>query len=282
MDDKITATGSKRMTRLQRCIRRGAALGALALALAVEGSRLDAGDNGVPVSPPVTPESIRAGESVFFEYCSGCHGRRADGRGPESLNLDPKPQNLRNAQFVKHLSDERIYTSLSGGVRGTAMPAWELALAAERRWNVIHYIRSLTADDTIALPNGIARQTVDPGAKNPLPVDERTSAAGRKIFLSYCASCHGQKADGRGILAPNLVPAPRNLVAITSWGEKPFIEYLTDARVYDSVTNGVPGTSMQPWIGVLDDVQRWQAICFLRFEGVRETKARSGEGTVTN
>ena len=138
MDDKITATGSKRMTRLQRCIRRGAALGALALALAVEGSRLDAGDNGVPVSPPVTPESIRAGESVFFEYCSGCHGRRADGRGPESLNLDPKPQNLRNAQFVKHLSDERIYTSVSGGVRGTAMPAWELALPAERRWNVIH------------------------------------------------------------------------------------------------------------------------------------------------
>ena len=270
------------MIRLQKSIRYAAALGVLALALAVDGRRLDAGDGGAPVSPPVTPESIRAGELVFFEYCSGCHGRRADGRGPESLNLDPKPQNLRNAQFVKHLSDERIYTSLSGGVRGTAMPAWELALSAERRWNVIHYIRSLTSDDTIALPNGIARQTVDPGAKNPLPVDERTSAAGRKIFLSYCASCHGQKADGHGILAPNLVPAPRNLVAVTSWGEKPFIEYLTDARVYDSVTNGVPGTSMQPWIGVLDDVQRWQAICFLRFEGVRETKARSGEGTATN
>jgi hypothetical protein len=38
---------------------------------------------------------------------------------------------------------------------------------------------------------------------------------------------------------------------------------------------------MQPWIGVLDDVQRWQAICFLRFEGARETKARSGDVTVT-
>ena len=239
------------MTRLQKWLRYGVPAGALALVLAAQGSRLNAGDNGAPVSPPVTPESIRAGEGVFFEYCSGCHGRRADGRGPESLNLDPKPQNLRNAQFVKHLSDERIYTSLSGGVRGTAMPAWELNLPAERRWNVIHYIRSLTADDTIAIPNSIERRTVDPGVKNPLPVDEKSAAAGRTVFFNYCASCHGQKADGHGVLAPNLVPAPRNLVAVTSWGEKPFIEYLADARVYDSITNGVPGTSMQPWIGVL-------------------------------
>ena len=269
------------MTRLHRGIRYVTAVFALALLVPLEVLRLAAGESGAPVSPPVTPESVRAGEGVFFEYCAGCHGRRADGRGPESLNLDPKPQNLRNAQFVKHLSDERIYTSISGGVRGTAMPAWELNLSAERRWNVIHYIRSLTADDTIAIPNSIARQTVDPAVRNPLTVDEQSAAAGRGIFLNYCASCHGQKADGRGIIAPNLIPAPRNLVAVTSWGEKPFIEYLADARVYDSVTNGVPGTSMQPWIGVLDDQQRWQAICYLRFEAAREVKARSGENPGT-
>jgi mono/diheme cytochrome c family protein len=269
------------MIRLQNVFRYGAPLGALALALAVEGSRLDAGDNAAPASPPLTPASIKAGEEVFFEYCSGCHGRRADGRGPESLNLDPKPQNLRNPQFVKHLSDERIYTSVSGGVRGTAMPAWELNLSAERRWNVIHYIRSLTADDTISIPNSITHLAVDPAVKNPLPVDEESADAGRKIFASYCASCHGPKADGRGVLAPNLIPAPRNLVAITSWGEKPFIEYLADGRVFDSITNGVPGTSMQPWIGVLGDAERWQAVCFLRFEGNRQKQARAGEDSGT-
>ena len=267
------------MTRWQRGFRCAAASGALALVVAVAGSRLDAGDSPAPVSPPVTPESIHAGEGVFFEYCSGCHGRRADGRGPESLNLDPKPQNLRNAQFVKHLSDERLYSSISGGVGGTAMPAWELNIAPERRWNVIHYIRSLTADDTISVPNSITRQAVDPGVRNPLPLDEQSAAAGKKIFFNYCASCHGQKADGHGVLAPNLVPAPRNLIAVTSWGEKPFIEYLSDARVYDSITNGVPGTSMQPWIGVLSDAERWEAISFLRFEGNREMQARAGDAS---
>jgi hypothetical protein len=57
---------------------------------------------------------------------------------------------------------------------------------------------------------------------------------------------------------------PRNLVVVTSWGEKPFIDYLTDARLYDSVTNGVPGTSMLPWIAVLSDDMRWHVINFLR------------------
>jgi len=266
------------MTRMSFVRRFTPAPGLAAAVLALAVPLLVAGDSGVPAAPPSTPESVQAGEGVFFAYCSGCHGRRADGRGPESLNLDPKPQNLRNPQFVKHLSDERLYTSISGGVRGTAMPAWELEISAPKRWNVIHYIRSLTADDTIALPNGIAHQAVDPAAKNPLPVDDANAAAGRKIFLSYCASCHGQNADGKGVLAPNLVPAPRNLVAITSWGERPFISYLPDGRVYDSITNGVPGTSMQPWIGVLTDAERWQAICYLRHEGEREMNARSGGG----
>lgn len=262
----------------RRALTRLSSFPAVLLLLALAGHRPAGADNGgPPQAPPSTPESVKAGESVFFEYCAGCHGRRADGRGPQSLNLEPKPQNLRNAQFVKYLTDDRLFTSLSGGVRGTAMPAFEMTLSPVRRWNVIHYLRSLTADDQVSVPNGIAYQKVDPDVKSPLAVNEGTAGAGRKSFFNYCASCHGQKADGKGAVAANLVPAPRNLIAITSWGEKPFIDYLSDARVYDSITNGVPGTSMQPWIGVLKDEERWQAICYLRSEAARELRAKSGE-----
>ncbi len=230
--------------------------------LAKSGGNLD--------NPPITPESIKDGEIVFFEYCSGCHGRRADGRGPQALNLNPKPQNLRNAQFVKYLSDERMYSSISGGVRGTSMPAFELTLSPEKRWNVIHYLRSLTADDTINLPNSIAYKTVLPDALNPISLNESSIPQGKRIFTNYCTNCHGESADGNGIIAPNLVPAPRNLVAITSWGEKPFIDYMSDARLFDSITNGVPGTSMLPWIGVLSDEERWHTINFLRAEARKQ------------
>jgi mono/diheme cytochrome c family protein len=265
------------MMTTSHALRSGLAASALAALLFFAWRPLAAGNDAPAAGPASTPASVKAGEAVFFEYCAGCHGRRADGRGPESINLDPKPQNLRNAQFAKYLTDERIYSSLSGGVRGTAMPAFELVLTQEKRWHVLHYIRSLTAEDPISVPNSITRQSVPANAANPLAVNEQNAEAGKKNFLNYCASCHGQKADGKGIIAPNLAPAPRNLVAVTSWGEKPFIDYLTDARVYDSITNGVPGTSMQPWIGVLTDEQRWQTISYLRFEAEKERRAKSGE-----
>jgi mono/diheme cytochrome c family protein len=215
-------------------------------------------------APPSTPASVDAGKAVFFEYCSGCHGRRADGRGLQALNLNPRPQNLRNAQFVKYLSDDRLYTSISGGVRGTSMPAWELSLSSEKRWSVIHYVRSLTADDTISVPNGPAYQKVDPAAANPHAATPAALASGKNTFQNYCASCHGPKADGKGRLAASLSPMPRNLVSVVSWGEKPFIDYMHDSRLYDSITNGVPGTSMQPWISVLSDEERWNTISYLR------------------
>ncbi len=214
--------------------------------------------------PPMTAESIKAGETIYFEYCSGCHGRRADGRGPQSLNLVPKPQNLRNTQFVRYLTDNRMYASISGGVRGTAMPPFEMTITPEKRWQVIHYIRSLTADDTLTISNALSYQPVSDSAKNPVSPDATSIAEGSKLYKNFCASCHGTNADGSGVLAANLVPMPRNLVAVTSWGEKPFIDYMTDSRLYNSITNGVPGTSMQPWISVMTDAQRWSIINFLR------------------
>lgn len=228
------------------------------------------GQEGAPSAPPSSPESIAAGKAVFFEYCSGCHGRRADGRGPQSLNLDPRPQNLRNAPFVGYLTDTRMFASISGGVRGTAMPAFEMMIAPEKRWQVIHYIRSLTAGDQLAIPNAPASVKVAADAKNPLADTTAAVAAGQRVWLSYCQSCHGTKADGKGHLAESLAPHPRNLVAVVSWGEKPFIDYLSDGRLYDSITNGVPGTSMEPWILVLTDTERWSVISYLRDCGRRE------------
>ena len=231
-----------------------------------------------PVAPPSTPESIAAGKDVFFEYCSGCHGRRADGRGPQSLNLVPKPQNLRNAQFVKYLSDTRVYSSVSGGVRGTAMPAFELTLSPEKRWQVIHYIRSLTADDPIKLPNALAYEEVKGDVKNPYEPSPERIAEGKRLYLNYCQNCHGTKADGNGVIAVNLTPMPRNLVTVASWGEKPFIDYMPDSRLFESITNGVPGTSMGPWIKVMNDEQRWDVLLYLR-DRAREERTAAENGT---
>lgn len=218
----------------------------------------------------MTAESVEIGEGVFVEYCAGCHGRRADGRGRQSLNLNPKPQNLRNAPFVKYLTDERLYSSIAGGVRGTSMPAFDLILDQDRRWHVINYIRSLTAHYELDLPNAIVHRPISADATSPVAMDDAVVAIGKQKFSLYCVSCHGENGDGKGPVAANLVPAPRNLLVIASWGQKPFIDYLSDARLYDSIANGVPGTSMQPWGGVFADQEVWEIIQFLRFEASQQ------------
>jgi len=228
---------------------------------------------------PMSEESVAGGKEVFFEYCAGCHGRRADGRGLQALNLNPKPQNLRNAEFVNYLTDERMYGSISGGVRGTAMQSFELLLPEERRWDVINYIRSLTDGATRGIANSIEVQEVAPDTRSPIAENEESLEKGKHLYLNYCSSCHGARADGNGILSSNLIPAPRNLVVVISFGEKPFIDYLADARLYESITNGVPGTSMQPWIKVFKDEERWEIIQYLRAEAEKERE--KGDNVVT-
>ncbi len=245
-------------------------MGVFVISLTLSGSHaqdtIDLTRNPVPLAEG----SILQGETVFSNYCAGCHGRRADGRGPQAFNLVPKPQNLRNPQFVKYLTDYRLFTSISGGVRGTAMPAFEMMLSKDKRWHVINYIRSLTVEDDNHPDNSVGFQPVSTDMENPVDVSPESIARGNTFFAKRCVSCHGEKSDGNGLLAVNMRPAPRNLVVIKSWGEKPFIDYMSDSRIYDSITNGVPGTSMQPWIRVFNDDERWDIVNYLRWEAEKQ------------
>ena len=54
----------------------------------------------VPETNPVamSAESVDARRSrLFVQRCAGCHGRKADGKGPNSLDILPRPRNLRNS-----------------------------------------------------------------------------------------------------------------------------------------------------------------------------------------
>ncbi len=229
---------------------------------------------------PGDPAAIARGKDIFMNFCSGCHGLRADGKGPQSYSLDPKPKNLRNPQFVKHLADQRIFFSISGGVRGTSMPAFELMLLEKQRWDAINYVRSLTADSKVNIQNGLEHIAVPKNVKNPVKLTAEVIKNGKKNFLYNCASCHGVKADGKGETSVNLLPTPRNLVAIKSWGSKPFVSYMSDEWMKDSISNGVPGTSMGPWGAALDKEVIWSIINYLRSEAAAEIKRMESSGAI--
>lgn len=57
-----------------------------------------------------------------------------------------------------------------------------------------------------------------------LAQQEEVHAAGRVVYEANCASCHGQKADGQGVVAQILTVKPADLTGISqrSGGEFPF------------------------------------------------------------
>lgn len=100
----------------------------------------------IPASNPVPmgAESRQRGETIFLERCAGCHGRKADGKGPNSLEIDPKPRNLRNRPFVTSVTDQRLFDSILYGVQGTAMPSWiDYGFTKEQVGDLVNFIRGL-------------------------------------------------------------------------------------------------------------------------------------------
>jgi mono/diheme cytochrome c family protein len=97
---------------------------------------------------------------------------------------------------------------------------------------------------------------------NPLQATEANLAAGEATYLGdprkiSCASCHGRAGDGKGPLADQFDPPPRNFACAQT------IRGIPDGHLFWIVRYGSPGTSMPPHKR-LSDEQVWQVVLHLR------------------
>jgi sulfur oxidation c-type cytochrome SoxX len=102
--------------------------------------------HNVPAANPMamSAESAARGDQMFVLRCAGCHGRKADGKGPNSLDILPRPRNLRNAEFINSVDDRRLFDSILFGVQGTAMPPWiDYGLSNNDVGDLVNFIRSM-------------------------------------------------------------------------------------------------------------------------------------------
>ena len=100
----------------------------------------------VPDTNPVAFSSASAarGQAIFLQRCIGCHGRKADGKGPNSVDISPRPRNLRNSAFIGNVGDRRLMESILYGVEGTPMPSWiDYGLSQDEVGDIVNFIRSL-------------------------------------------------------------------------------------------------------------------------------------------
>ncbi len=68
---------------------------------------------------------------------------------------------------------------------------------------------------------------------------------GQQVYAKWCAHCHGENGDGKGVAASRLKPLPRDFtsgkykVRMTTTGNIP-----TDQDLIDAIRRGLPATSM--------------------------------------
>lgn len=97
---------------------------------------------------------------------------------------------------------------------------------------------------------------------NPLTATDANSKAAATLFLGEtrtinCAICHGRNGDGRGHLASQYDPPPRNFSCAKT------IEGVPDGQLFWIIRFGSPGTAM-PSHARLTDEQVWQLVLYLR------------------
>lgn len=97
---------------------------------------------------------------------------------------------------------------------------------------------------------------------NPLEKNKKNLKKGKLLYMVraktlQCKHCHGINGDGRGEMAVDSFPAPRNFTC------KKMMENIPDGQLFWAIGNGLPHTSM-PSYENLSDKKIWQLILYIR------------------
>jgi len=95
-------------------------------------------------------------------------------------------------------------------------------------------------------------------------VDDALRAHGATLFARYCATCHGPRGAGDGPTAMLLAHPPANFTTGTYELRTTEHEALpADIDLFRTITRGVHGTAMPPWIA-LPERDRWALAAHLK------------------
>jgi mono/diheme cytochrome c family protein len=215
---------------------------------------------------PLTLDTLERGKQIFIRECLVCHGDTGRGDGPYGAGIQPMPPDFSDSSTYGTLADP-IFTDadyfwrISEGMPWSAMPVWKSQYSEADRWAVVHYVRSVftqTETPPELLPDGEDFDYPDRYKTEKIP-ETASFARGQKVFLVYCANCHGVAGDGEGWNGQYLNPTPADLQEDAG---VPF-EADTEGKTLARVTFGIKGTAMPSWGEFLPLDQRWDAIKYI-------------------
>lgn len=92
----------------------------------------------VALVPLHKPDLARARE-LYASQCAGCHGAMGAGDGPAGALLDPPPIDFTDAERARQRSVYGLYNTITLGVPGTGMTAFD-ALTPTERWSLAFHV----------------------------------------------------------------------------------------------------------------------------------------------
>jgi len=93
--------------------------------------------------------------------------------------------------------------------------------------------------------------------KNPTAATPESLSEGKRLYLRYCASCHG--ANGEGGSGNDLIPAAPDLT------DKEWKHGSTDGEIFSVIKNGVPpDLNMVPFGDQISDAGIWNVVNYVR------------------
>jgi putative copper resistance protein D len=99
-------------------------------------------------SVPYNAISVANGLRLYHEACVGCHGVGGYGDGPNGKGLKPRPADLTAKHSADHTAGD-LFWWLSHGMKVDGapgpMPGFAASLDEEERWDMINFLRALSA-----------------------------------------------------------------------------------------------------------------------------------------
>jgi mono/diheme cytochrome c family protein len=107
-----------------------------------------------------------------------------------------------------------------------------------------------------AVPHTFKITPEDAARKNPIKFTEAAVARGKKIYMTQCALCHGDKGDGKSELSKEMGINPPNFT------DPETLKKRTDGALFAIISTGLEPMPGQH--GRMSDKQRWYLVDYLR------------------
>ncbi|WP_232420172.1 cytochrome c/FTR1 family iron permease [Nitrosococcus watsonii] len=93
----------------------------------------------IEIAPQQAPD-LSVAEALYQAQCATCHGAEGYGDGPAAEGLEPEPTNFHEQARQEQRSIYSLFSTITLGVPGTAMPSFQRPLSEHERWALAFYV----------------------------------------------------------------------------------------------------------------------------------------------